>query len=106
MVTLGKEGLREVATQCAQKAHYAFKEITKSGKYKPLFDKPFFKEFAVTSDIDAEEIAKELRKEDMIGGYHLGINYPQFKNSTLYAVTEKRTKTEIDKLTSVLEGIK
>ena len=106
MVTLGKDGLREVATQCAQKAHYAFKEITKSGKYKPLFDKPFFKEFAVTTDLDAEKVAAELRKEDMIGGYHLGINYPQFKNSTLYAVTEKRTKTEIDKLTSVLEGIK
>lgn len=105
MVTLGKEGLREVALQSTQKAHYTFKKLTESGKYKPLFDKPFFKEFAVSSDIDADKIINDLREEDIIGGYHLGIDYPQFKNSILYAVTEKRTKDEIDKLSSVLEGI-
>lgn len=106
MVTLGKEGLREVAMQSTKKAHYAFEELTKSGKYKRLFDKPFFKEFAVTSDIDAEKITTDLRKENIIGGYHLGKDYPELKNSVLYAVTEKRTKDEIDKLSSVLEGIK
>ncbi|MBU5311826.1 aminomethyl-transferring glycine dehydrogenase subunit GcvPA [Tissierella carlieri] len=106
MVTLGKEGLKEVALQSTKKAHYAFEQITKSGKYKPLFDKPFFKEFAVTSDIDADKINADLIKENIIGGYHLGKDYPQFNNSVLYAVTEKRTKDEIDKLSSVLEGIK
>lgn len=105
MVTLGKEGLREVALQSTKKAHYAFKKLTESGKYKPVFDKPFFKEFAVTSDLDADKIIVDLREEDIIGGYHLGIDYPQFENSILYAVTEKRTKEEIDKLSSVLEGI-
>lgn len=106
MVTLGKEGLKEVAMQSTKKAHYAFEQLTKSGKYKPLFDKPFFKEFAVTSDQDADNINMKLRKENIVGGYHLGRDYPQFKNAVLYAVTEKRTKEEIDKLSSVLEGIK
>ena len=106
MVTLGKEGLKEVALQSTKKAHYAFEQITKSGKYKPVFDKPFFKEFAVTSDIDADKINKDLIEENIIGGYHLGKDYPQFNNAVLYAVTEKRTKDEIDKLSSVLEGIK
>lgn len=105
MVTLGKEGLKEVAMQSTQKAHYAFEQLTKSGKYKPLFDKPFFKEFAVTSDIDADKITKDLRKENIVGGYHLGKDFKELKNSVLYAVTEKRTKEEIDKLSSVLEGI-
>lgn len=105
MVTLGKKGLREVALQSTKKAHYAFKKLTESGKYKPLFNKPFFKEFAVSSDVNADKIIEELRKEDIIGGYHLGIDYPQFKNAIMYAVTEKRTKDEIDKLSSVLEGI-
>ena len=105
MVTLGKEGLKEVAMQSTQKAHYAFEQLTKSGKYKPLFDKPFFKEFAVTSDIDADKITKDLRKENIVGGYHLGKDFKELKNSVLYAVTEKRTKGEIDKLSSVLEGI-
>lgn len=106
MVTMGKEGLKEVALQSAKKAHYAFERITASGKYKPLFNKPFFKEFAVTSDIDPEVITAALKEEKIIGGYHLAKDYPQYKNAVLYAVTEKRTKAEIDKLTSVLEGIK
>ncbi|MGM0396281.1 MAG: aminomethyl-transferring glycine dehydrogenase subunit GcvPA [Bacillota bacterium] len=105
MVTMGKEGLREVALQSTKKAHYAYEQLTKSGKFKPVFDKPFFKEFALTSDIAPEKLNAALRKENIIGGYDLGKEYPQFENSILYAVTEKRTKEEIDKLTSVMEGI-
>lgn len=106
LITLGKEGLREVAQQATQKAHYAFNQITKSGDYKPLFDKPFFKEFAVTSSVDTKKVNKKLLEEKILGGYPLEKDYPQFKNGILYAVTEKRTKEEIDKLSSVLEGIK
>lgn len=106
MVTLGKEGFREVATQSAQKAHYAFEQITKSGKYKPLFDKPFFKEFAVTSDVEGCNVRGQLLEENILGGYCLGNDFEEYKNALLFAVTEKRTKEEIDKLSSVLEGIK
>lgn len=106
LTTLGKRGLREVAIQSTQKAHYAFNQMIKSGKYKPLFDKPFFMEFAVTSDIPTEIINKKLLGENILGGYPLGKHYPQYKNGILYAVTEKRTKDEIDKLCAVLEGIK
>ncbi|CCQ93522.1 glycine decarboxylase (subunit 1) (glycine cleavage system protein P) [[Clostridium] ultunense Esp] len=106
LTTLGKKGLRELALQATQKAHYAFNQITKSGKFKPLFDKPFFKEFAVTSDIEVDQINKGLLDENILGGYPLEKDYPQYKNGVLYAVTEKRTKEEIDKLSSVLEGIK
>nr|WP_300002835.1 aminomethyl-transferring glycine dehydrogenase subunit GcvPA [Tissierella sp.] len=105
MVTLGKEGLREVAMQSTQKAHYALEKLEESGKFKRVFDQPFFKEFAVSSDIDADKIITDLRGENIIGGYDLGIDYPEFKNSILYAVTEKRTKDEIDKLSNVLEGM-
>ena len=105
MVTLGKEGLREVALQSTKKAHYAFEKLIESGKYKKVFDKPFFKEFAIASNLDAYDIIEDLRKENILGGYHLGIDYPQFENSILYAVTEKRSKEEIDKLSSVLEGM-
>jgi len=106
MVTMGKEGLKEVALQSTKKAHYAFEQITKSGKYKPLFNKPFFKEFAVSSELDPDLINEELKKSKIIGGYNLGKDYPQLENAVLYAVTEKRTKEEIDRLSSVLEGIK
>ena len=105
MVTLGKEGLREVAMQSTKKAHYALEKLEQSGKFKRVFDQPFFKEFAVSSDVDADKIITDLREENIIGGYHLGIDYPEYKDSILYAVTEKRTKDEIDRLSSVLEGI-
>ena len=105
MVTMGKEGIREVALQSAKKAYYTYEKIVASGKYKPLFNKPFFKEFAIRSDKDSDFILGELRKESIIGGYHLGIDYPQYENSLLYAVTEKRTREEIHKLVDVLEGI-
>lgn len=105
MVTLGKKGLREVATQSITKAHYAYDKITATGKYKPLFDKPFFKEFAITSNVSGEKINDELLKENILGGFILENSYPQYENGVLYCVTEKRTKKEIDTLASVLEGI-
>ena len=103
LTTMGKSGLREVAIQSARKAHYAFNEITKSGKYKPLFNKPFFMEFAVAGE--ASKVNGELLKNKILGGYDLSMDYP-LTNGLLFCVTEKRTKTEIDKLAEVLEGIK
>lgn len=103
LVTMGKEGLKEVATQSLQKAHYAFDKITESGKFKPVFNKPFFKEFAVKSDIKVNEVNEKLLENKILGGYDLGKDYNDIDNSILFAVTEKRTKEEIDKLVSVLE---
>lgn len=105
MTTLGKKGLREVAMQCVQKAHYAMDKITESGKFKPLFNKPFFKEFAITSSIEAEKINNELLNHNILGGYQLEKVYPELKNGLLLCVTEKRTKEQIDKLAQVLEVI-
>ncbi|QEK13446.1 aminomethyl-transferring glycine dehydrogenase subunit GcvPA [Crassaminicella thermophila] len=105
LITMGKEGLKEVAIQCVQKSHYAFEELTKNGKFKPLFNKPFFKEFALTSELDSETVNKELLKSGMIGGYELEKDYPEFKKGLLFCVTEKRTKKEIQKLARVLEVI-
>ncbi len=104
--TLGKQGIRDVALQSTQKAHYAFNEITKSGKYKPAFNKPFFKEFVIESDIDNKVISKELMQNGILGGYDLSKDFLQYDNKALYCVTEKRTKQEIDKLVEILEGLK
>jgi glycine dehydrogenase subunit 1 len=104
--TLGKSGLKEVAMQCMQKSHYAFDQLTKDGKYKSVFNKPFFKEFVVSSNASVKDINAALLDNQILGGYDLGSEYPSYKNSMLICVTEKRTKCEIDKLTSVLEGFK
>lgn len=105
LTTLGKQGLKEVANQCLNKAHYAHKKLTESGKYKPLFNKPFFKEFALISDNSSEDVNTKLLKNNILGGYELGKDYDEFKNGLLFAVTEKRTKGEIDNLADIMEVI-
>lgn len=106
LTTMGKKGLREVALQSTQKAHYALERITETKKFKLLFNQPFFKEFAITSDLDSHHVNGELLKEQIIGGYQLERDYPQLKNGLLLCVTEKRTRAEIDRLVALMEVIK
>ena len=98
LTLLGKKGLQEVANLCLQKSHYAYKELLNTGKYSPLFTAPFFKEFAVKSAVPVDELNKQLLAEKVIGGYPLERSYPELAGGWLIAVTEKRTKEEIDSL--------
>ncbi|MBS5825499.1 MAG: glycine dehydrogenase, partial [Clostridium argentinense] len=91
--------------QCIKKSHYAYEALTRSGKYKPLFNKPFFKEFAIKSEISPCEINDKLLDANILGGYNLSKSYPQYENSMLLSVTEKRTRKEIDTLVKVMEEI-
>lgn len=106
MVALGKKGIKEVATQSAQKAHYLYNQILEKTDFKPLFEKPFFMEFGITGDIPAKEIKEALLKEGILGGIELRICGEQFEKALLIAVTEKRTKAEMDQFVQVLEGLK
>ncbi len=106
LTTLGKKGLREVAQQCTAKAHYAYNEILKTGGFKPVFDKPFFKEFAVKGTLPAGKVNSALLGQGILGGFDLSTAYPGLENALLFCVTEKRTKAEIDSLASILGDIK
>lgn len=105
MTTMGRKGIRDVAEQSMRKAHYAYKELTRSGKFTPLFNGHFFMEFALKSRKSTCHINEELLNKGIIGGYELGKDYPEFKDSLLICVTEKRTKAEIDELVGTMEGI-
>lgn len=105
MSTLGKNGLKEVAEQSAQKAYYAYNKLIETGKFKPVYDKPFFREFLLEADKDIQELNDELLNHNILGGYSVEKDYPHLKNQVLLCVTEKRTKEEIDHLVKVMEGI-
>jgi glycine dehydrogenase subunit 1 len=105
MSVMGKEGIKEVAEQCIKKSHYAYNELIKSGKCKPVFNKPFFKEFTVETLVDSDKVKDELLQAGILGGYSLEKDYPQLKNSLLFCVTEKRSKEEIDKLVELMGEI-
>lgn len=98
LTIMGKEGLKEVASLCLKKSHYAYDELIKTGKFRPVFTKPFFKEFIVKSNESIRELNSKLLESNIIGGYDTGRHYPELKDCWLVAVTEKRTKVEIDNL--------
>lgn len=100
---LGRDGIKEVADLCAQKAHYAFQQITSIPGFAGAYSSPFFKEFAVRTPVAAEKINEGLLGSNIIGGLPLGRHYPGLSDAMLIAVTEKRTKEEIDLFCRALE---
>lgn len=102
LVTMGREGLREVGEQCLQKAHYAQKKICEVPGFEPAYSTPFFKEFVVKTPISPARINKKLLKSKIIGGLDLGQYERRQKNQMLWCVTEKRTIEEIDRLAAAL----
>lgn len=98
LTVLGKEGLRKLANLCIQKAHYTYKELLNTGKFTEVFTAPFFKEFVVKSEVAVDSLNDKLFKNKIIGGYSLEKDYSDINNGWLVAVTEKRSKEEIDLL--------
>lgn len=103
---MGKKGLVEAAEQSLNKSHYAFSELKKAG-IQPLFEQPFFDEFAIVLNKDAGIVNEKLLEHGILGGYILGSQalgsaYTGYDNVMLLCVTEKRTKEEIDLLVSIL----
>jgi glycine dehydrogenase subunit 1 len=105
LTTLGKQGLKEVAALCAQKSHYAYKQIIDTGLFTPVFSAPFFKEFVVVFNGDINKLNKRLMDYKIIGGYDIGRDYPGLANNWLVAVTEKRTKEQIDDMVGKLVAL-
>ena len=95
MTALGKKGTKQMAVQNIQKAHYA-KQILKQKGLEIVFDGPSFNEFVVKLPTSYQEVNDKLFSKQIIGGYDLGQTYPELKDHMLVAVTELRTKEEID----------
>ncbi len=108
LTAAGKRGLAEVANLCLQKSHYAYDKLADTGKFEPLASKhPYFKEFALRAKkgVDVPAINRLLLESGFLGGFDAGAAYPDDpdkKGVWIVAVTEKRTKTEIDKLANII----
>ncbi len=103
---LGKQGFKQVANLCYQKAHYAANEIAKLDGYELAFpDTPFFHEFVVKTPKPVENINLHLQEHWILGGFDLSQVYPDMKNQMLVAVTEKISKQDIDDFVAVLDEV-
>jgi glycine dehydrogenase subunit 1 len=93
---LGKRGLRKVGELSTAKAHYAARELCRIPGVRLRFSAPFFKEFALQLPKAPERVVKRLMKDRLLAGVPLKGFDRAYKDCLLVAVTEKRTKEEID----------
>jgi len=105
MALLGKEGLREVAEFCADNASYAYSKLTALTDVTRTFSAIFFNEFCITLPCDARDVIGDLVDRGFAAGFPVGRYYKGMENVALIAVTEMRTKEEIDRLAAALEGV-
>lgn len=94
MSALGKQGVYDIAVQNFEHANYA-KQAFKEAGFNVL-EGTSFNEFVVEFNKSITEVNKALAEEEIIGGFDLSVVSNEFENHMLIAVTELRTKDEID----------
>ena len=93
---MGKEGLKEVAQLSCDGAHYLYDKLLQTGRFKPVFNQPFFNEFVVAFDGDIKALQNHWIEEGFFGGIQIS------EHNLMFAVTEQRTKEQIDRLVSTI----
>ena len=101
---LGKEGLREVAVQCLQKAAYLRERLTAISSVVTPFAGPVYNEFVVRTLHPAREILADLEHENILGGVPLADFYPGHDNDFLVAVTELHSREQLDTYAAALSA--
>jgi len=105
LTLLGKSGIREIALRSAKKAHYFAKKFERMERFELKFCSPFFNEFVLESEIDPDELAKDLLTQKFIGPLSLKKFYtdPFFSNLSMFAVTEANRIDDINFIAGRLE---
>jgi|SRR5690625_2578543 len=104
MTYFGKHGVRKMAELNMQKARYMKQQLLNAG-IEVLYSDAFFNEIVVKCNKSIKEINDSLLEKGIIGGFDLGKYYPELENHMLLAVTEIRTKDEIDTFVKELGDI-
>ena len=92
MSVMGKQGLKEAAQLSYAGAHYLCDRLLETRHFRLSFDRPFFNEFCVKYDGDVDALRQKLEANGILGGVKTA------QDEIMFAVTEKRTKDEIDRL--------
>lgn len=95
MAVMGRQGLKEAAMLSYSGAHYLHDELLKTRHFKTVYDRPFFNEFCVRYDGNVDELRKKLADNGILGGVKIS------DDVIMFAVTEKRSKAEIDRLVAL-----
>ena len=99
---LGKRGFAELGELLARQAAYARERLAAVDGVEPLDDTPVFREFAVRLGAPVPEVLDRVAEEGIAAGYWLGREYPEHEDALLVAITERRSKADIDRLADSL----
>jgi glycine dehydrogenase subunit 1 len=103
LAVMGRQGIRDTANLCLQKSHYLAEALNNLPGVNVMQEKSFFKEFVAEFPLTASEVLSILEKDGIFGG--ISLEESGYPNHLLVAVTEKRTKQEMDKYVSVVKGM-
>ncbi len=106
LISLGKEGIKDVALQCYAKSHYAAKCLCNiNQEIEAINDLPFFKEFALRLPVSAGSVVERMSIGGIIPGVSLNRFSEKADNILLVAVTEKKSAEDISSLVSSMDKI-
>lgn len=91
---MGKQGVKEAAQLSYAGAHYLCEKLQETGKFRLVYNQPFFNEFYVKYNGNVDTLQQRFIDAGFLGGV-------KFADGILFAVTEKRTKEEIDNLVKI-----
>ena len=99
---LGRRGLVELGELLLQRTHYAREAVTALDGVEALHAQPVVREFAVRLDAPVAAVLERCAAQGVAAGVPLGGDYPEFEDGLLVAITERRSRADIDRLVEVL----
>jgi len=102
MAMLGPEGVRRVAATSMANTRKLLERLRSIGGVTPLFSRPFFHEVAINLPRPAHDIVEQLAKENIVAGFALGEEYPQYENALLVCATETKNDADLERFAQSL----
>jgi glycine dehydrogenase subunit 1 len=99
---LGKRGFVELGELLVRRTGYARKRLEALDGVSPLHDAPVVREFALKLDAPVSAVLDRLSEEGIAGGVWLGGEYAEYEDGLLVAITERRSRDDIDRLAEAL----
>jgi glycine dehydrogenase subunit 1 len=102
---LGKRGFVELGELLVRRTAYARERLAALDGVELLHEAPVMREFAITLEAPVTEVLDRCAAEGIGAGYPLAREYPEYENGLLVAITERRSREDIDRLADVLAGV-
>jgi glycine dehydrogenase subunit 1 len=99
---LGRRGIVELVELMLRRTAYARERLQDIDGVTQIHDHPVVREFAVELDAPVQRVIARCQEQGINPGYALGRDYPEYANGLLVAITERRTRADIDRLADVL----